>query len=87
MTNSIEQKIRQYIAANFLYEDKYPYGDEDSFLQKGVIDSTGVLELINFIQEEFGITIEDDELVPENLDSVRNVSNFIRTRITSEVVR
>jgi len=85
VTNSIEQTIRHYIAENFLFEDKYPYRDEDSFLAKGIVDSTGILELITFVQQEFGIAIEDDELVPENLDSVHNLSNFIRTKNAQEV--
>jgi acyl carrier protein len=81
--NSIEQRIRLYIAENFLFEDAYPYPDEDSFLEKGVVDSTGILELINFTQDTFGITIEDSELLPENLDSVLNLAAFIRMKASA----
>jgi acyl carrier protein len=77
VADTIEQKIRNYIARNFIFEDSYPYSDDQSFLAKGIIDSTGVLELITFVQEEFGITVEDDELVPENLDSIQALGAFI----------
>jgi acyl carrier protein len=84
VTNSIEQKIRQYVADNFFLKEDYLIQDDDSFLQKGVIDSTGVLELITFAQDTFNITIEDSELVPENLDSVRNLAAFIRIKTAYE---
>lgn len=75
---NIENDIRDFIVDNFLFgnREKLP-GDDDSFLQKGLIDSTGILEVINFVEEKFGIRVEDDELVPENLDSVRRLADFI----------
>jgi acyl carrier protein len=82
---TFKQKIRDYVAKNFIFEDAYPYEDQESFLEKGVIDSTGVLELISFAQQEFGITIEDEELIPENLDSVENFANFICSKSVREV--
>jgi acyl carrier protein len=74
----VENEIRNFIAENFLFgnREKLP-GDDDSFLQKGLIDSTGILEVISFIEEKFGISVEDDELVPENLDSIRSLTDFI----------
>ncbi len=70
--------IRDFIDKNFLMGvGGLRYQDTDSFIAKGIIDSTGVLELVAFIQQAFGITVEDAELVPENLDSVNNISNFI----------
>ena len=50
---------------------------DESFMENGVIDSTGILELIEYAEETFGISIEDDELIPENLDSLENISGFI----------
>jgi acyl carrier protein len=85
VAETIEQKVRNYIAKNFIFEDSYPYSDDQSFLAKGIIDSTGVLELITFVQEEFGITVEDDELVPENLDSIQALGAFIRKKTPAEV--
>jgi acyl carrier protein len=74
----VENEIRNFIAENFLFgnREKLP-GDDDSFLQKGLIDSTGILEVISFIEEKFGISVDDDELVPENLDSIRSLTDFI----------
>lgn len=74
----LKSKIRRFIVDNFLFgSEEEPFGDDDSFLEKGIIDSTGVLELIQYIEEHFNIQVEDDELVPENLDSLNNVSAFI----------
>jgi acyl carrier protein len=74
----VEKEIRDFIVENFLFgnREKLP-DDDDSFLQKGLIDSTGILEVVNFIEEKFGIRVEDDDLVPENLDSVRRLADFI----------
>lgn len=70
--------IRRFIFENFLFgEPDDSLGDNDSFLEKGIIDSTGVLELVAFMEESFGIKMEDEELVPENLDSINNLINFI----------
>jgi acyl carrier protein len=74
----LKSKIRRFIVDNFLFgSEEEPFGDDDSFLGKGLIDSTGVLELIQHIEENFSIKVEDDELVPENLDSLTNVTAFI----------
>jgi len=74
----LKSKIRQFIVETFLFgSEEEPFGDDDSFLEKGIIDSTGVLELIEYIEENFRIKVEDDELVPENLDSLNNVTAYI----------
>ena len=77
----LRNDIRNFIIDNFMIgmEDG-ELGDSDSLLQKGIIDSTGVLELVGFIEEHFRITIEDEELVPDNLDSVNNLIKFIETK-------
>jgi acyl carrier protein len=69
--------IREFIHKNFILDEGDHLKDEDSLLEKGVIDSTGVLELVAFIEEKYGITVEDEELIPENLDSIRNIAEFI----------
>ncbi|WP_456387824.1 acyl carrier protein [Desulfolithobacter sp.] len=72
------QKIRQFIFDNFLFDaSEDDLDNDDSFLEQGVIDSTGVLELVEWLEETFEITIEDEELVPENLDSVNLLARFI----------
>lgn len=75
---SVEQKIRDYILENYLFtEDQDVLASADSFLEKGILDSTGILEIIYFIEDEFGVKVEDEEMVPENLDSVNNLVTFI----------
>ena len=75
---SVEQKIRDYILDNYLFtDDQSALSNDDSFLDKGIIDSTGIMEVIFFLEEDFGIQVEDDEMVPENLDSVKNLVAYI----------
>lgn len=78
---SVEQKVRGYIAENFLFaSDAGELPNDGSFLDMGIIDSTGVLEIIFFIEEEFGIKVQDHEMLPENLDSVNNIVRFVEAR-------
>ena len=74
---SIENKIREYISENFLFGDASQLGADDSFLDKGIIDSTGILEIVMFLEEQFGIKVADNEMLPENLDSISNIARFI----------
>ncbi len=74
---SIEAKIRAYIAENFLFGEADQLAVTDSFLDKGIIDSTGILEIVMFLEEQFGIKVADSEMLPENLDSIGNIVNFI----------
>lgn len=77
----INRTIRLYILENFLFtDDESILKDDDSFLTKGIIDSTGVLEIMLFIEETFGIKVEDDEMLPENLDSIDNLVAFIQRK-------
>ncbi|MFU8790020.1 MAG: acyl carrier protein [Methylobacter sp.] len=70
--------IRDYILGNLLFtEDPSVLQDDDSFLTQGIIDSTGVLEIILFIEDTFGIKVSDDEMLPANLDSVNKLAAFI----------
>ena len=82
MTQDISVKIRNFIIVNFLFGDSSNgLKDTDSFLENGVIDSTGVLELVSFLEENFGIEVADEELIPENLDSIKSISRFIQERL------
>jgi acyl carrier protein len=69
--------LREFIRENFLYGKEPNFSDDDSFLEMGIIDSTGVLELVAHLEGRHGFTVEDDELVPENLDSIHNLVKFI----------
>jgi acyl carrier protein len=70
-------EIRQFIVENFLFGDGEALKDDTSFTEEGIIDSTGVLELVFFLEENFGITVEDSELVPENMDSLQSITAFV----------
>lgn len=77
-TTGIKDKVKGFIDDKFLMGAGFnDFTDEDSFLENGVIDSTGILELITFAEETFGIHIDDEEMVPDNLDSLNNISSFI----------
>lgn len=75
--DNITEKIRSFIVENFLFGEDTDLNDDTSFLDDGIIDSTGVLELIEYLEEEFEITIKDEDMVPENLDSLNNLKQFI----------
>lgn len=70
-------ELRTFIVENFLFGDSGNLSDSDSLLQKGIVDSTGILDLISFLEQKFGITVGDDELLPANLDSIDNIVNFL----------
>ena len=83
----IEEKVKVYILDNFLFtDDQSALSSEDSFMDKGIIDSSGILEVIYFLEEEFNVQVEDDEIIPENLDSVKNLVAFIENKIVLEKV-
>ena len=75
--NDLALDLRQFIDENFLFGMVIDYTDDDSFLENSIIDSTGVLELIAHLESMFGITIDDEDLVPENLDSITGLLRFI----------
>ncbi|MBN2106753.1 MAG: acyl carrier protein [Deltaproteobacteria bacterium] len=77
-------KVKQFIVNELLFgNESLLTSDDQSFLKTGVLDSSGLLELITFIENTFGITVNDDELVPENLDSLDNVEKFILHKATA----
>ncbi len=73
----IKNQIRTFVTSNFYVADPAALPDETSLLDQGIIDSTGVLEVILFLEETFGITVEDGEMLPDNLDSIERISNFV----------
>jgi len=74
-------KVREFIIENYLFGDGDTLAEDTSFLESGIIDSTGILELIFFLEETFDVKIEDDELVPENMDSLKNISLFMERKL------
>ncbi|MBI5658949.1 MAG: acyl carrier protein [Nitrosomonadales bacterium] len=73
----IKEQVRAFITSNFYVADPSSLEDADSLLDRGVIDSTGVLEVIFFIEDTFGIKVDDSEMLPENLDSIERIANFV----------
>lgn len=77
--NSVEEKIRDYIATNILFTKKgYPYEDSTSFLDNGIVDSVNVMELVMFVEETFQIKVKDEDIVPDNFDSVACLSSYVK---------
>ena len=80
---SVHDEIRQFIIDNFLMgQDSDSLKDDSSFLEDGVIDSTGVLELVGFLEENYEIKVEDEELIPENLDSIKNICAYLELKLS-----
>jgi len=80
--SSIQTDVRDFVAENFLFgDDPESLLNDDSFLETGIIDSTGVLELVSFIEDKYSVEVDDDELIPENLDSIDRLINFIETKL------
>jgi acyl carrier protein len=83
MSQNIKQQIVDFITTNFLFdESSNVLREADSLLETGVIDSTGVLELVAFIEETYGIKVEDEEITPENLDSIVNITTYISQKLS-----
>ncbi len=74
---TIAQQVKSFLVENYLMGQDYNFADGDSFLENGIIDSTGVLQLVAFLEETYGITVEEEELIPENLDSINNISSYL----------
>ena len=81
---NIESRVRGYIGANFLYGSPDELGASDSLLDAGVIDSTGAMELVTFIETEFAVEVSDSDLTPENLDSIGAISAFIARKLAAK---
>lgn len=75
--------IREYVIDNFLFGEEEQLKSDTSFIQEGIIDSIGMMELVDFIETKFDIKIQDNELIPENLDSLTNLSSFLQQKMES----
>lgn len=80
MTDKNDQ-IRQFIVQNFLFGDESRLQDNVSFMEAGIIDSTGILELVTFLENTYQFKIKDDELTPENLDSIVNIQRYLDNKL------
>lgn len=80
MTTNIKQQVRQFILDNFMMAAAAEIPDDASFMDRHIIDSTGFLELISFVEETFGIQVTDEEMVPENLDSLNSIERYVQKK-------
>ena len=80
----LKDKLRLFILENFLFTDNQDeLNNDDSFMDKNIVDSTGILEIIEFLEEECSIKIEDEELIPDNLDSVQKIVSFVERKLNN----
>ena len=79
---AIAKALRSFIKENYLLGRDYTFEDTDSFLEHSIIDSIGILQLVTFLQEAYGVKVEDEELVPENLDSINAISAYLCRKLT-----
>ena len=77
--------VKEFIIENFLFGEEDQLKLDTNFFDKGIIDSTGVIELVSFLEETFNISVDDEELIPENLSSLKNVEVFLQKKLNQKV--
>lgn len=81
MEQQHERELRQYVIDNFLFgQGGSELKNDDSFMERGIVDSTGVLELVAFLEEQFQVKVEDEDLIPANLDSINNLLLYLKKK-------
>jgi acyl carrier protein len=84
MNNDILKRVRAFIEENFLFRaDVSDLADTDSLLENGVMDSTGILELVAFLESDFSLQMSDAEIVPDNLDSIASIAGYVERKLTT----
>lgn len=81
---TIEAKIREYLNEYLIFDDTVTYRDDESFLERNLIDSTSVVELVLFVEDSFGFSVPDSEITPGNFDSVRQIAEYVRAKTAVE---
>jgi acyl carrier protein len=77
----MKEQLRKFIVENYLFGQKVEFSDEDSLQERGILDSTGVLELVTFLEDTWHITVADNELLPENLDSISRLAGYLERKL------
>ena len=85
MPSTLTGEIRCFIIGNFLLGKEGTFSNDASFLEEGILDSTGVLELVSFLEETYGVEIAEDELNPDNLDSVNRIARYLSNKLSGRV--
>jgi|SRR5579859_698321 len=84
---ALNDELRKFVIDNFLFGKPYEgFADGDSFIEHGIIDSTAVMELIAFLEERYRIKLQDQDLIPENLDSINGLARFVESRVQPNFV-
>lgn len=79
------QTVRKFVIDNYLFGEAEKLKDDDSFMETGIVDSTGILELVRFLESTYHIKIADEELIPDNLDSINKIVAFVQSKKPSDV--
>lgn len=82
LTDRINDELRSFIVANYLFGRGERLQDNLSFLDNGLVDSTGILELVSHLEQQYGIRVEDEELVPDNLDSLAALTRYVQRKLS-----
>jgi acyl carrier protein len=81
MTETVTGTLRNFVVQNFLFGDlTRPLSDDDSFLEKGIVDSTGILEMVGFLEKEFDLKVQDEEIVPDHFDSIARLARYVHRK-------
>ena len=83
--NNQKDAIRSHIIENYLFGDGADLSDDTSFLDEGILDSTGVLQVVFYLEDTYNIKVEDDEMLPENLDSINAICGLLERKLNSAV--
>jgi len=87
MERQYERELRQYVIDNFLFgQGGSELKNDDSFMERGIVDSTGVLELVAFLEEKFQVKVEDEDLIPANLDSINNLLLYLKKKAAAKEI-
>jgi acyl carrier protein len=78
--DNTEEQIREFLTSNFIFDPTVQLGLEDSFMENGVVDSTGVLEVIMWVESNFNLHVEDSEVLPENFDSIGSLMRYVESK-------
>lgn len=79
---ALKEELRQFVIDNFMFGKPYKgFADDDSFIERGIIDSTAVMELVAFLEERYQIKLQDQDLTPDNLDSINSLTRFVASRL------
>ena len=80
MSDDVRKRLREFVAKNFYLADPESFDDRTSFLDRGIIDSTGVLELVTFVEDEYKLAVADEDMVPANFDSIDALVAFVERK-------